>query len=249
MAILSVNGLRVWEQPGGWARTLLIVGLLAGLIHTVLLVLQFLKTLHQQARRLAKRKAANRRFAQDLHDRVGSRLVNALIMTNYHGPNSAEQRMALELVLMELRTLVDSMHAPHRSVHEQLGQLRYRLQPIFERQGIALEWAVQAYKLPNPEQEALLVLVAQEGLSNVLQHAHASRVRVNLTLLDDGAGWCFEIADNGCGLEHAPEFVGLNAGFGTTSMRERLQEAGAELVFEPSPFGGLCLRATFKRNK
>lgn len=247
MAIWALYGPGLWEKRGGWARALLLIGLLAGAVHVVLLLLQFLNTLHQHARHLAKRTAADRRLARDLHDRVGSRLVNALAMTNGHGHDSAEQRMALELVLIELRTVVDSMHSPRRPVREQLAQLRYRLQPIFEHQGIALEWAVQVKKLPDPKQEALLVLVAQEGLSNVLQHAHASQVRVTLTMLDGGAGWCFEILDNGCGLKKAPEADAVNAGFGTTSMRERLQEAGAELAFEPSPSGGLWLRATFRR--
>lgn len=247
IAIWSVHGPSLWAQGSQGTRVLLLVSLLAALLHVALLIAQFLLTLGQQARRSARLKAATQRLARDLHDRVGSRLVNALAMMDGDEPGRAEQRLALELVLIELRTVVDTLDTPNRPVREQLAQLRYRLQPIFEHQGIALEWDVNVHKLPDPRHEALLVLVAQEGLSNVLQHANASRVCVRLNALEGADGWCFEISDNGAGLNAVPDDAALHRGFGTISMRERLREAGAELAFEPSPLGGLCLRATLRQ--
>lgn len=234
----------VWAHVRPATRVVLLLSLLFACVHLALLAARFLRARGRQARRRARLQDARRRLARDLHDRVGSRLVNALVMMDGEGPSRAEQRLALELALVELRTVVDGFHLPHRHVQEQLAQLRYRLQPIFEHQGIELEWDVNVRRLPQPEHEELLVLVAQEGLSNVLQHAKASKVRVLLNTLEEAAGWYFEISDDGCGMQRIREDAAPDQGFGTTSMRERLREAGAELAIGPSPLGGLCLRAT-----
>lgn len=228
------------------------IGVIAGLAHIGLLLMQLPQALRWRPRRKsrpsAELQAAHRHLARELHDRVGSRLVNAMALMDHRWPESVRHRAALEQVLLELRLLVDFMDAPDRTPQEQLGQLRSRVQPVFERQGIALEWDISAHEWPDAAQEALIVAIAQEGLSNILQHANASRVQVSLGPGDDGATWHFDISDNGRTLKHSPGPHLLAEGFGTSGMRERLREVGGELSIEPSPLGGLRIRAILKRS-
>jgi signal transduction histidine kinase len=78
--------------------------------------------------------------------------------------------------------------------------------------------------------------IAQEALTNLMRHAHASNCAVNLTL-DDSLH--LQILDDGCGLP-----LDRRSGIGLRSMRERAEELGGECVIEPVPKGGTCVRAT-----
>lgn len=253
LIILAFHGSRLWWQGAAWARAVLVIGVIAGVVHLALLLVQLPQALRWRPRRSvrpsAELRAAHRRLARELHDRVGSRLVNAMALMDRRWLESAPHRAALEQVLLELRLLVDTMDAPDRTPQEQLSQLRSRVQPVFARQGIDLQWELDAHELPDTRQEALLVLVAQEGLSNVLQHASASRACVTLRSVSDGSAWELKISDDGHSLAQAGgEMIEWPGGLGMKSMRERVREAGGQLTIEPSSLGGLCLRAIVKRH-
>lgn len=254
LLVWAFHGSILWGQGAAWPRVILLVGVLAGVLHVLLLLVQFPDALRWRPRRNARPSAeltaAHRRVSRDLHDRIGSRLVNALASVDTRWPNSAQHRAALEQVLLELRLMVDSMDAPDRTPQELLSQLRSRVQPVFARQGIALEWDMDTAQLPDAKQEALLVLVAQEALSNVLQHAHASQVKVALRPANGGTAWELEVSDNGTAGAQTPSAVGAHewlSGKGMKNMRERLGEVGGTLVVEPSALGGVCLRAVVAR--
>jgi signal transduction histidine kinase len=95
------------------------------------------------------------------------------------------------------------------------------------------------------EAEATLLRVAQEALTNVRKHAHASRVALTLSYLDDGT--LLDVRDDGVGFE--PESAertrkGWQAGgFGLISMRERLESQGGTLTIESAPGAGTAIVA------
>jgi signal transduction histidine kinase len=85
----------------------------------------------------------------------------------------------------------------------------------------------------DPSLELALYRVAQEGLNNVLKHAHAQRASVSL---EHGAAWIeLRIEDDGVGTDsdyRSPNSLGL------VGIRERLLPWAGEVHIGPRPQGG-----------
>ena len=83
---------------------------------------------------------------------------------------------------------------------------------------------------PAPEVRRAVYLVAQEGISNAIQHADARRVR--LSLREEGGRMTLEVADDGSGF-HAAADSGRPAetpGIGLRSMRDLARQLGGDLA-------------------
>lgn len=97
----------------------------------------------------------------------------------------------------------------------------------------------------HPETELTLLRMTQEGLANILRHAHATTVRVTLSWIGDQL--VLDIEDDGVGFDqtadHAPRSPDSDGGFGLTSMQERVASSGGELHIETIPTEGTTLTA------
>ncbi|MGJ7524088.1 sensor histidine kinase [Variovorax sp. GB1P17] len=190
-----------------------------------------------------------RRIASDLHDGVGSRLV--ALLASQDPKKSTEPdglSMALQDCLLELQMTVDDLDdQTSASVVERLGHLRYRLQPAFDRLGIALEWHIPtaAHTCPLPPETAVQICrVAQEALSNALRHSHATRVELHFGPQGRGAhGLVLEVRDNGRGLQTSAAVPATeHLGKGLRSMRSRADAVHGELAVMDFAPHGLCIR-------
>ncbi|RYF27801.1 MAG: ATP-binding protein [Comamonadaceae bacterium] len=194
------------------------------------------------------------RIARDLHDQVGSQLVNAMALLDGDDATQRAARQALEQCMLDVRCLVDSMDGHDDSLADGLARLRHRIQPVLERRGIRLVWAVEPAThapLPMGRRAHELTSVVKEAISNVLQHADASLLTVSLAegLGAAGPEWRLCVVDNGNGLpsqiqaQAAGGLAGLAglAGQGMASMRERVQRVGATLQVTPAEHGGLSI--------
>lgn len=89
-----------------------------------------------------------------------------------------------------------------------------------------------------------ILRIMQEGLTNVVRHAGATRVEVTLRRLHGAdEGWLeLTLADNGCGLG-APS-AARGSGLGLTGIDERVTALGGRFEFDISGSGGLrlCVR-------
>ncbi|MET3496644.1 sensor histidine kinase [Variovorax boronicumulans] len=203
--------------------------------------------------------AERRRIASDLHDGVGSRLTALLASRDPRSGDANELSMALQDCLLELQMTVDALDdEASATVVERLGHLRYRIQPAFDRIGIALVWKVRdaAHARAVPPEAAMQVCrIAQEALSNVLRHSHASRVEVRFGPRDCARGLALEVEDDGQGLSpgHCPGLglpMDLPAGRsssgplgkGLRSMRARAEALHGELAITNTAPHGLCIR-------
>jgi signal transduction histidine kinase len=75
--------------------------------------------------------------------------------------------------------------------------------------------------------------IVQEALTNIMKHAHATRVSVQI---EDAPGEMrLTISDNGEGFDPGGEFPGH---LGLKSMRERAVKLGGDLVIESEPGAG-----------
>jgi PAS domain S-box-containing protein len=97
---------------------------------------------------------------------------------------------------------------------------------------------------PRPlpgETEAHLLRVGQEALPNVLKHAHAANVLVELGYTDREVR--LHVEDDGRGLDPGRP-GGQGEGIGLTGMKERAEQIGARLVLRSSPGRGLAVTVT-----
>lgn len=84
----------------------------------------------------------------------------------------------------------------------------------------------------------------QEGLTNVVRHAGASRVDIDLRCAAHGVE--LQITDNGRGL--TADVTDCRPRYGLTGMHERTLALGGELRFEAAPEGGLSVYARLPLN-
>jgi len=92
-----------------------------------------------------------------------------------------------------------------------------------------------------------LYRVAQEALSNVARHAHASRVAVNIRRLPRAV--CMQIKDNGKSFDAERILrVGKSKRMGMLGMRERVEMVGGRFMVESAPGQGTTIQALIPFN-
>jgi signal transduction histidine kinase len=190
------------------------------------------------------------RLARDLHDAVTQTLFSASLIADVlprvweKDPELAVVRLAelSELnrgALAEMRTLLLELRPAvlvESALPDLLRQLveaargRERLQIDLEVEGTPPEEG-----LP-PEIHVALYRIAQEGLNNVVKHAAATRVSVQLAF--GVTGVLLSVVDNGRGFDTA---AAHNDSLGLQIMQERAAKIGAELQIESAPGAGTAV--------
>jgi ligand-binding sensor domain-containing protein/two-component sensor histidine kinase len=188
------------------------------------------------------------RLASDLHDDIGSGLVEIAIASELAktGPPSGSADL-LQQVGDRARQLRDSISdivwsvdPRHDRLEELVGRIRQSSFSILECNGRRVEFhgpvekEISGVSLAADRRRHLL-LVCKEALTNVARHAEASEVRVAV-MLEIGT-LTVEVRDNGRGFDPDASYSGL----GLRSMRRRAAEAGGTLVVESAPQQGTRL--------
>ena len=116
--------------------------------------------------------------------------------------------------------------------------------------GLPADADVSTYR-PRPlGQEEALYRIAQEGLSNVVKHAHATRAQLRLAsdgwstflvITDDGRGFTTTVEETG---EHAIQMGGL----GLLTMRERATAIGGTIRIESATGAGTTIEVVVPAN-
>jgi signal transduction histidine kinase len=101
-----------------------------------------------------------------------------------------------------------------------------------------------------PETELALFRIAQEGLANVIKHAHATEATI---VLAEGSGEVvLTVSDNGVGFDPsappASAVGGAHGGMGLHSMQERADAAGLTLAIRAVPGAGTTIRAATRHH-
>jgi len=191
------------------------------------------------------------RIARELHDVVGHSVsvmtVQASGVRRLLRPDQEREREALLVVertgreaLAEMRRMVGVLRrpeeAPALAPQPSLDHLS-RLVEQAREAGLPVELRIEgeATQLPAGVDLTAYRLV-QEGLTNVVKHAQATRAEV---LVNYGDGYLeVTVNDNGQGVGN-----GDGGGHGLVGMRERVSVYGGELDAGPQTGGGYRLRA------
>lgn len=192
-----------------------------------------------------------RRLARELHDGAGQTLTSLLVRLK-----TLENKANLPPVQKDLQVMQGLVSV----TIEQIRSLAHELRPAaLEEFGLSLaleslvkemseqealdgrcRCALDAGPIPN-EIEAVLYRIAQEGLTNVLRHAHATHVSLEvdrndyeiiMIIEDDGVGFDPANLGSGNGKRH----------FGLVSMRERAEILGGTLDIYTAPGQGTTIR-------
>jgi signal transduction histidine kinase len=203
-----------------------------------------------QAEELAVQQERNR-LAREMHDTLGHRLTVSSVQLQAaqrlipSAPDRATDMVGAVLDeiregLRELRRTVATLRAPVEA-DLALGAAIKRLAVNFqEATGIAVHLTV-ADDLPplDASQRHAMYRGAQEGLTNIQKHAHASAAWVEL--LHSNGAVALHVRDNGVAVA-APS--GDMAGFGLHGLRERAAQLGGQFIVQVVPAGGLEMTMT-----
>jgi len=196
---------------------------------------QKLEQSYQRVEQLAReqeRTAERTRILRDMHDGVGSHISTAIRQLESGRATHSEVLHTLRDALDQLKLSIDAMNLPPGDITALLANLRYRLEPRFKASDIELQWDVDLLpSLARLDDKAMrqLQFMVFEALSNVLQHAHATQLRIELRSTPQG-GAQLRVIDNGCGFE--PDRVARR---GLSSLRERAVAIDAGLVIASKP--------------
>ena len=198
--------------------------------------------------------AADReRIGRDLHDGIIQNIYAAgLSLESMQRRMSGEPERARRLqsvleilnrTIQDIRSYIFDLRTeePTRELETVLGGLvrDLRLDTLLE---VDLQVVGQRCWQMTPQQVAHLTQIAREALSNVVQHAHAQHVRVDLQYSDNCV--CLAVADDGQGLVAKDLDAVRGSGNGIANMQERARQLGGELDLESSAGQGLRLTVT-----
>ncbi|MFQ5855340.1 MAG: histidine kinase [Anaerolineae bacterium] len=185
-----------------------------------------------------------KRLARELHDdtvqdliALGHRVQMAQRALE-HDPGTAAERLdelkdLINETLAEVRRFTRALRPIYLEDLGLLPALEMLVRDVESKTGIATEFQVLGPSRRLPEELELAVFrIAQETLTNIVQHAQASRAaahlrftdgEVTLTVTDDGVGFA---------VPERPEGLARAGHFGLVGMQERAALVGGRLVLE-----------------
>lgn len=211
--------------------------------------------LRQLARQIIIAQEEERKeISRELHDGVVQTLVGINVELSILGRARTVGPRALMAKIAHTRRLVDhSVDAVHRFARELrpavlddvglIPALHAYCQSLAARKKIRIELsAVRGVEALDAAGRTVIFRVAQEALTNVARHAHATRVRI--TLSEIAGAIRIEIVDNGKSFQVGSDLLAGNSKrLGLVGMKERIEMVGGRLAIESAPASGTTVRA------
>ncbi len=194
-----------------------------------------------------------KRISRELHDEVGQALtavnVNLAVLSKAAGAGrkSFQKKLADSQNLLE--QTMEIVHSFSRELRpamlDDLGlipALRSFTKNFAQRTGMQVSFkACAAVERMDIDQKTVLFRVAQESLTNVSRHAHASQGKVLIQKYKNGIR--MEIADNGRSFQVKRYFSSRGQKrLGLLGMQERVRLAGGHFRIASAPGKGTCVR-------
>jgi two-component system sensor histidine kinase UhpB len=212
------------------------------------------QSLHTLSKRLLEVQESERRhIACELHDEIGQALtagiINLQIVQRAHDalagcPELHESITLLETTLQQVRTMSLDLRP---SLLDDLGllpALRWYLNRQAQRAGFSFQ-LVGDTRMPRlaADVETVCFRVVQEAVTNIVRHARAQNVRVELRKTDPALE--LEVTDDGAGFDvtAARSQASNGLSLGLLSMHERVALAGGRFTIKSAPGQGTVIRA------
>ncbi len=201
--------------------------------------------LHEEAGQVAILEE-RQRLGRDLHDSVTQALYSMLLFADATQlalaagkqseatENLSQVRKMARQAMADMRLLIYQLHPPLLEKEGLAAAIHARLDAVESRAGLRTEFRVEGECELAPALQRELYRIAQEALNNVIKHAKAEHVLVELicadhrcrmTITDDGSGFDVSTAQQ-------------SGGMGLRNITERAQQISATLNLESSPNAG-----------
>ena len=206
-----------------------------------------LRSLYEQAQELASLQE-RQRLARELHDSVSQALygiglgahtaLEALVESD---PEQTRASLAYvialtEAGLAEMRALIFELHPESLEMEGLVAALRKQVAVLQTRYQMSVDVSLDAEPDLSLELKHTLYRIAQEALHNIVKHARASTVMLQLTQQNNEI--CLRICDNGKGFDPTSPFPGH---LGVRSMQERTMKIGGTFTVESTPEHGTAI--------
>ena len=243
-----------WQTRAFYVGVAVAVVALAAGMHWLRLAAQrrFQELRHQQA--LTSEKA---RIAADMHDELGAALTQIAILgevAKSQAGNAAQTRSTLDRISQAAREVTSGMsdlvwatNPRNDTLDNLVAYLREHAASQFEN--TAIQPRVE-FPASSPEGRVSatfrrnLLLVLKESLTNIIKHAEASEVFVQLEIA--GPNLVLRIQDNGCGFEPSKR---NGAGNGLGNMQKRVRDLGGEFSLASALGQGTQIEASVPLNQ
>ncbi len=261
--VIACNNDGVWSDPGasvavtilpyfwqtGWFRLfvwVMLVGLVGGLIW-----LDARRRMRRKLERLERQQAVaaeRARIANDIHDDLGQCLTRITMLSQpavVATADAAKTRAGLREIYDTAREITRAMdeivwavNPRHDTVESLVNYLEKCALDFLGSAGLRCRLEIPD-NLPdrslNSEVRHNLFLALKEALNNVVKHAHATEVRVGITMYDSVIE--LVVKDDGCGFG-AGSSDRVAAGNGLHNMRQRLEKIGGQCEIAAEPGRG-----------
>jgi len=183
--------------------------------------------------------AERNRIAREIHDTLAQGFVAVSLQLELLGRKLDEAPDNVKLLVRQAREMVQSsLEEARRSIWELRSQgseaadFRARLSTmaseVTQRSGVKVQFQVLGTYRALPENiESELLKIGQEAVTNVVRHAQANQLKIDLAY--EGKKVRMTIVDDGRGFAGAVNSSGPEGHFGLRGMRERAAQIGAEL--------------------
>jgi signal transduction histidine kinase len=211
------------------------------------------------AAEIAARQEERHRVASELHDSVVQQVFSIKMRAEALRLRTAAATPVLSQ--KALREQAEELVASARGALDDLRRLIFELRPAGPADlgliGAIRDWAaslsartgldvavasdLEFIGLPSAVEDDIYRIV-QEALHNVVKHAEATSVAVEIAVLGSNSGqFVIDIVDDGVGFRHQPQ---SGASLGMVSMRERAARWGGTVVLRSRGPGGGHVRLT-----
>jgi two-component system sensor histidine kinase UhpB len=197
------------------------------------------------SRKLIEAQEAERRaVARELHDDFGQVLTSLKLNLHQRGRDDAESVALIDGAIVRMRELAQNLRPPLLDEFGLEASLRWYVEREAKRAGLAFELELAPVEpRVGTVVETTCFRVVQEALTNVIRHADAHVVkielgrrngRLQLSLCDDGRG--FDVPA-------ARKRSNQDGNQGLLNMEERVALVGGDFEIESAPGRGTCVRA------
>jgi signal transduction histidine kinase len=210
-----------------------------------------LSALSSHLQQIAEKERAT--LARELHDELGGLLIAVKMDVSWlhkRWPSPTAEIQARWVRVLKVlddgvdfkRRVVENLHPTLLDNMGLLPAVRWIVEETCGRAGLQYTEIYPEQEPQLTEDAAIMVFrLVQESLVNVVKHAHATHVRVQIDL--DATDLHVLIEDNGGGIE--PERRDALSSHGLAIMRHRVRSSGGALQLDVAPHGGTRLLARF----
>jgi PAS domain S-box-containing protein len=195
------------------------------------------------------------RIAREVHDELGQAMTSLKLDLSWvarrlslpeTADSRAQMRERLQGTMQQLDVTIQTVRAIatalRPSVLDELGlaaALDWQTRDFEKRTGIRCDWSMPSVPIPiGPEQATAVFRIYQEILTNVVRHAQASNIRIQLGI---SAGWLvLEVCDNGRGIP-ASALIDSRS-LGLLGMRERAAQWGGNISIQGAEGKGTTVK-------